>query len=200
MFYYLEGTVAHIAHQLAVIDCGGVGYQCYTTNYTLATLEKGRKGKLYTHLSVKEDSMTIFGFAGESELRCFELLISVSGVGPKAALSVLSTVTPDQLALAVVAEDANVLTMAQGIGKKIAQRIILELKDKLSKAQQVTGGESYGGGSATTITPNKISEATAALAVLGYTPGEATMALRNIDVESLSLEEIIRTALKTMMK
>ena len=129
MYYYVNGTVAEIDAGLAVIDCSGVGYACATTNYTLSQLKKGAPAKLYTYLNVREDAMELFGFADQSELRSFKLLIGVSGVGPRAALSILSAVTPQQLALAVVTEDEKALTAANGIGKKIAQRVILELKD-----------------------------------------------------------------------
>lgn len=133
MYYYVNGTVAEIDAGLAVIDCSGVGYACATTNYTLSQLKKGAPAKLYTYLNVREDAMELFGFADQSELRSFKLLIGVSGVGPRAALSILSAVTPQQLALAVVTEDEKALTAANGIGKKIAQRVILELKDKLAR-------------------------------------------------------------------
>ena len=114
MYYYVSGTVAEIDAGLAVIDCGGVGYACATTNYTLAQLKKGAQAKLYTYLNVREDAMELFGFADQSELRSFKLLIGVSGVGPRAALSILSAVTPQQLALAVVTEDEKALTAANG--------------------------------------------------------------------------------------
>ena len=141
MFYYVSGPVADIEPGLAVIDCGGVGYACATTNYTLSRLKKGTPAKLYTYLNVREDAMELFGFADQSELRSFKLLISVSGVGPRAALAILSAVTPQQLALAVVAGDEKALTAANGIGKKIAQRVILELKDKLAAEEAVVSGE-----------------------------------------------------------
>ena len=129
MFYYLDGTVAEILPGLAVIDCGGVGYACMTTNNTLSQLKKGEKKKLYTYLNVGESIFDLYGFATQNELNSFKLLLGVSGVGPKAALAILSANTPEGLAMAIVTEDAKSLTAAQGIGKKIAQRIILELKD-----------------------------------------------------------------------
>ena len=160
MFYYVKGSVVHMAPYLAVVDCGGVGYACRTTNNTLARLRKGETATLYTHLNVREDAMELYGFASENELSCFQLL-----------------------------------------GKKIAQRIILELKDKLAKGQLSTpGGESYGGTGVTVIPQNKASEAAAALAVLGYSQAEAAAALKNIDMEALALEEIIKQALKKMVK
>lgn len=145
--------------------------------------------------------MELYGFASENELSCFQLLISVSGVGPKAALSILSSTSPEGLATSIITGDEKALTVAPGIGKKIAQRIILELKDKLAKGQLSTpGGESYGGTGVTVIPQNKASEAAAALAVLGYSQAEAAAALKNIDMETLALEEIIKQALKKMVK
>ena len=201
MFYYLNGVVAHMAPFLAVIDCGGVGYACRTTNNTLSHLQKGKPAKLYTHLNVREDAMELFGFSTENELNCFQLLTSVSGVGPKAALSILSAATPESLAMSIITGDEKALTVAQGIGKKIAQRIILELKDKLAKGQTINGaGETYGGTGVTVLPENKLSEASAALAVLGYSQGEINLALKGIDLDALTLEEVIKQALKKMMK
>ena len=200
MFYYFNGTVAHLGPYLAVIDCGGVGYACRTTNTTQAQLKIGEKGKLYTYLNVREDAMELYGFATQEELNLFQLLLSVSGVGPKAALSILSASTPANLALSIITGDEKALTCAPGIGKKIAQRVILELKDKLAKGQTIAAGESYGGTGVTVIPENKLSEATAALAVLGYSQGEIGAALKGIDMDSLTLEQIIKAALKKMMK
>ena len=199
MFYYLDGTVAEILPGLAVIDCDGVGYACMTTNNTLSQLKKGEKKKLYTYLNVREDAMEMFGFASQSELRSFKMLIGVSGVGPKAALSILSSTTPQQLSMAVVMGDEKALTAAPGIGKKIAQRIILELKDKLIKEQ---GGFEAGSGAAAAMPAqnNKAGEAAAALAVLGYGSQEIAAALKGIDMDALPLEEIIRQSLKKMVK
>ena len=136
MFYYLEGKVAHVEPYLAVIDCGGVGYACRTTNHTIRQLKKGEVKRLYTYLNVGDGIFELYGFATEQELNSFKLLIGVSGVGPKAALAILSVCTPQGLAMAVITGDEKALIAAPGIGKKIAQRIILELKDKLTKEQQ----------------------------------------------------------------
>ena len=200
MFYYLNGTVAHLGPYLAVIDCGGVGYACRTTNNTQARLKLGEKAKLFTYLNVREDAMELYGFASQEELNLFELLLSVSGVGPKAALSILSANSPANLALSIITGDEKALTCAPGIGKKIAQRVILELKDKLAKGQTISGGEAYGGTGVTVIPENKLSEASAALAVLGYSQGEIGAALKGIDMDNLTLEQIIKEALKKMMK
>ena len=201
MFYYLDGTVAEIAPFLAVIDCGGVGYACKTTNYTLSRLKKGQRGKLYTYLNVGEGIFELYGFATQNELSSFKLLIGVSGVGPKAALAILSTGSPEALAMAIVTGDEKALTAAPGIGKKIAQRIILELKDKMTKESAATGLDFSGG---STVMQNhftsKATEAAQALAVLGYTSAEVSAALKGVDVENLPLEEIIRQSLKKMVK
>lgn len=197
MFYYLDGTITVMEENLAVVDCGGVGYACHTTGYTLSQLRKGQSYRLYTHCNIREDAFDIFGFATKEERNCFERLIGVSGVGPKAALAILSSTTPDRFALAVMTGDEKALTAAPGVGKKLAQRILLELKDKLGAAQLEVGGTSpaavsvSGGG--------KLAEATAALTSLGYSQSEIGLALRGIDVENSSLEEIVRLALRAMV-
>lgn len=196
MFYYLNGTVAHKEANLAVIDCGGVGYACRTTTNTLSLLNLGEKAKLYTYLNTKEDAFDLYGFSTAEELNLFRLLIGVSGVGPKAGLAILSSNTPANLAMSIITGDERALTCAPGVGKKIAQRVILELKDKLAKGQVAAAGESYGGSGVTIIPENKASEAAAALAVLGYSREEINVALRGIDLDNLTLEQIIRTALR----
>ena len=200
MFYYVQGTVTHIAPNLAVIDCGGVGYACRTTSHTIATLSSGKVHKLYTYLHVKEDIFELYGFADEHELHTFQLLLGVSGVGPKAALAILSYNSPESLALAIVSANEKALTSAPGIGKKIAQRIILELKDKMTKGQlTISGTETFVGG-VTIIPEDKTSEASAALAVLGYSQQEISLALKGLDLANLSLDEIIKHSLKKMLK
>ena len=201
MFYYLDGTVAEILPGLAVIDCGGVGYACLTTNHTLSQLRKGEWSKLYTYLNVGESVFDLYGFASSKELESFRMLLGVSGVGPKAALAILSACTPEALALAVVSGDEKALTAAPGVGKKIAQRIILELKDKLARESAATGLDFSGGnaGKASAFT-SKAGEAAAALAVLGYSSQEAAAALKGLDTDALSLEELIRQALKRMAR
>ena len=205
MFYYLNGTVAEIDANLAVIDCGGVGYACATTNYTLSQLKKGERAKLFTYMNIntnaKDDVVELFGFASQSELKSFKMLINVNGVGPRAALSILSSTTPANLAMSIVTEDEKALMAAPGIGKKIAQRIILELKDKLSKEQgSAAFADLPGAGIAVSRPGTKAAEASAALAVLGYGSQEINAALRGIDMEKLSLEEVIRQALKQMVR
>ena len=198
MFYYVSGTVAEIGPNLAVIDCGGVGYACATTNYTISRLKKGERAKLFTYLHVREEIFELFGFSSQQELSSFKMLIGVSGVGPKAALAILSSTTPKNLALSIVTGDEKALTAAPGIGKKIAQRIILELKDKLAKEQTSFSSDGpvpviAAGGA------NKAGEASAALAVLGYGTPEIAAALKGVDMEQ-PLEEIIRQALKKMVR
>ena len=198
MFYYLDGTVAHMEAYLAVIDCGGVGYACKTTNTTLGALKKGERARLYTYLNVGEGVFELYGFATQSELNSFRQLLGVSGVGPKAALAILSSTTPEGLAMAIITEDTKSLTMAPGIGKKIAQRIILELKDKLAKEQQ-TGGF-VPAAAAVSAGGNKSIEAAQALAVLGYSQADISAAMKGLDIEALPLEEIVRQSLKRMVK
>ena len=200
MFYYLSGTVAEVLPNLAVIDCGGVGYACSTTAGTLAALKKGDQAKLYTYFHVAENAFGLYGFASQRELNSFKLLIGVSGVGPKAALAILSSGTPEALAMAIMTGDEKALTAAPGVGKKLAQRIILELKDKLAKE---TGSElDFSGGAAVKQMSftSKAAEAAQALAVLGYSSQETAQALKGVDVDALPLEEIIRQSLKKMVK
>jgi len=201
MFYYLEGTVAIIGQNLAVIDAGGAGYACMATSGTLSRLESGKKARLYTYCNIREDAFDIYGFFDLNEKRCFELLIGVSGVGPKAALSILSACTPESLALAVIADDEKMLTAAPGVGKKLALRIILELKDKVNKEASSLKSAGYVPQGADSGQPaSKLRDAAAALAVLGYSQGEISAAMRNIDAQPLTVEEIIREVLKQGLK
>ena len=195
MFYYLNGTITLLDANLAVVDCGGVGYACHTTNYTLARLQLGKPAKLFTYCNIKEDAFDIFGFSTREELNCFERLLGVTGVGPKAALAILSVVSPEQLTLAVMTQDDKTITMAQGVGKKLAQRIILELKDKLGASQLELNTADFSGSGAP-VRGSKSAEATAALVGLGYSQTEAAAALKGIDLENLSIEDVIRRALR----
>ena len=200
MFYYLEGTISIIGQNLAVIDIGGVGYACMATSNTLAHLETGKKARLYTYCNIREDAFDIFGFHDLGEKRCFELLRSVSGVGPKAALSILSSATPESLALAIINEDEKMLTIAPGIGKKIAQRIILELKDKVSKETTALRASGFVSPRLDAGKPgSKQQDAAAALVVLGYSQAEISSAMRTIDIDALTVEEIIREVLKASL-
>ena len=202
MYYYISGTVAHIAPTFAVLDAGGIGYMISTSRNTLATLAQGKPAKLYTHLNVREDAMELYGFAAEEELNCFKMLITISGVGPKAALSILSATTPAGFALSVLTRDEKVLTAAQGIGKKLAQRIILELSDKLAKAQK-DGNVPTSAGDIPVSVPagsDVLGEALSALMVLEYSKAEALEVLRRIDCEGKSVEDIVRLALRQLIR
>lgn len=199
MFYHLDGKVAELGQGMAVIDCNGVGYLVNTSLTTQSRLKVGERSKLYISESVREDAFDLFGFATKSEKRSFDLLIGVSGVGPKAALSILSAYTPEALAMAILSGDEKALTVAPGIGKKIAQRVILELKDKLAK-ESVDFELPMKSGAPVAVGDGKLSDAAAALAVLGYGPAEINVALKGVDVAPLTVEEIIKAALKNMMK
>lgn len=197
-FHYLNGTVAALEQNLAVIDCGGVGYECSTTAYTISQLRTGQVHKLYTYCNIREDAFEIFGFSTKEEKRCFEMLLSVSGVGPKAALNILSATSPSGFQLAVATGDEKALTAAQGIGKKLAQRVLLELKDKL-KLDGTEGLSGDGIPAAVVQTSSHAAEATAALAVLGYSQSEIALALKGLKTEEMSVEDIIRAALRAMV-
>ena len=196
MIYSVRGKVIHLEQELAVIECQGVGYACRTTLNTLSKIQNGKDDvTLFTVLNVREDAVELFGFATNDELNCFKLLTSVSGVGPKNALGILSAMTPQAFALAVATEDAKTITRAKGVGPKLAQRIVLELKDKLRKETALTGTveipdlEGLSGGT------SNIGEAISALTVLGYTQPEAAKALSGAD-PTMEVEELIKYALK----
>ena len=197
MLYYVSGEVAILEPGLAVIDCGGVGYGCRITSYTAAQLKLGQKTRLYITESIREDAFDLYGFISREEQRCYELLTTVNGVGPKAAMAILSAGGPQNFTLAVMTGDEKMLTVAQGVGKKLAQRIILELKDKLGGA----GTELDFSGptvSAAPVKGNNVALATAALQELGYSPAEISTALKGADPAS-STEDLIRHALRAMV-
>ncbi|MDR1330360.1 MAG: Holliday junction branch migration protein RuvA [Oscillospiraceae bacterium] len=196
MFYYLEGNVALTDGNIAVIDVGGAGYKCHVTAATLARVLPGKRAKLYTYCNIREDAFDIFGFYTTEEKRCFELLLTVSGIGPKAALSILSSCTPEALAVAVVSDDVSALTSTPGVGKKLAQRIILELKDKVTREAEILRAE----GLAAPSPEGGAFEAHAALSVLGYTNAEITALMRRLKTDSMTTEEIVREALKQSLK
>lgn len=198
LFYYLEGTVTVMDANLAVVDCGGVGFECQTTRYTLSQLQTGKPARLYTCCSVREDAFDLYGFATRDEKRCFELLTSVTGVGPKAALAILSATTPDGFRLAVLTGDEKALTAAPGIGKKLAQRILLELRDKLA-GDQSGFAASAPAGVLQPVSGGHLEEATAALSALGYSASEIGAALRGTDPEKQTVEELVRHALRAMV-
>lgn len=210
MFYYLSGTLALAAPGLAVVDVGGVGYKLTISENTYAALP--RRGltdaavpgvKLYTYMAVREDDIELFGFASEAELSSFRMLLGVSGVGPKAAMAILSILTPEKFALAVCMEDRKAIAKASGIGPKTAARIVLELKDKLQKQFAADAGDLPDAEEAEFVAATggngKLAEAQDALLVLGYTRQEAVHVLKSIPVDQMSVEDIIKEALKKMM-
>jgi Holliday junction DNA helicase RuvA len=200
VFYYINGTVAALEPFLAVIDCGGVGYALNVTANTLARLKMGERAKLYVYSLIREDCFDLYGFFTPAEKRSFELLLGVSGVGPRAALSILSAGTPESVAMAIVSGNEKALTAAPGIGRKLAQRVILELKDKLGKECGDFVSDLGTASDPGFARPDKLSDAAAALAVLGYGNAEIAAALRAVNTENLSLEEIIRQSLRQMLK
>lgn len=195
MYYYIKGELVLRKENFAVIDNGEVGYKLYASAKTLESFREGDKVTLYTYLNVHEDVFDLYGFATEDEQAMFLRLLSVSGVGPKAALAVLSVVTPKELALAVITKDSKILTKAAGVGVKMAQRIILELADKLKDSEILPDGEN----TATSISTDAQSEAVSALMVLGYSQNEAKSAVSGID-QSLKTEEIVKSALVKLMR
>ncbi len=196
MIYSVKGEVVHTEANLAVIECGGVGYACRTTFTTLSKLKGiGSQAKLYTYLNVSQDDVSLFGFYDQQELKCFRMLLTVSGVGPKAALSVLSDIPPEKFALTVATGDYKAITKAKGIGAKTAQRIVLELKDKIAK-EQLSGASSVDFSAVSeAVSGGATGEAIAALVVLGYSQAEAATVISGLD-SSLSTEELIKQALK----
>ena len=197
MLYYVSGTVAVLEPGLAVIDCGGVGYGCRITAYTAGQLKLNQNARLYVTESIREDAFDLYGFISREEQRCFELLTSVSGVGPKAAIAILSSGGPQNFTLAVMTGDEKMLTAAQGIGKKIAQRIILELKDKIGGSNMEL--DFSGGPAAAPVQKSSsVGLATAALQELGYSPAEISLALKGADPKA-STEDLIRHALRAMV-
>ena len=210
MYHYISGTLAHLENGVAVVDACGVGYRLTISGTTYDAMPANRSVKepphvkLYTHMAVREDGIELFGFSSETELSSFKLLLSVSGVGPKAAISILSLLSPEKFALAVCTDDKKTISRAAGIGPKTAARIILELKDKLMKEADTSEVLGTAQGTAAPISSgmhrSKLQEAMDALSVLGYSRAEASAALKDLDLERTPLEEIIRLSLKKLMK
>ena len=197
MLYYVSGEVTVLEPNLAVIDCGGVGYGCAITAYTAAQLKLNQTARLYITESIREDAFDLYGFSTREEQRCYELLTSVTGVGPKAAMAILSAGGPQNFTLAVMTGDEKMLTAAQGVGKKLAQRIILELKDKVGGSNAALDFS----GPAVPAVPAQSSNAalaTAALQELGYSSGEIAQALKGVDPNAAT-EEMVRYALRAMV-
>ena len=216
MIYTLYGTLSDIdiEESSAVIVCGGVGYKLTVTANTLSSLPtpeylpdgelapSGKSIRLYTHMAVKDDGIGLFGFFTKDELSAFKLLVSVSGIGPKAAISILSLLTPQKLALAVASEDSKSISRAPGVGAKTAARIILELKEKLEKAfpnYELSDSPLPKSPTKRTLSSGKLTDATDALAVLGYSRSEIASAMKNVDMNG-TVEEIIKASLAVLMK
>ena len=202
MFYYLKGTVAEIGQSSLVLDVNGIGFFINTSLKTISSVKASEHARLYISESIGESNFDLYGFADLQEKRFFELLISVSGVGPKAAISLLSSLNTDTMIMAIVNDDAKALTAAPGIGKKIAQRIILELRDKLgAEVPSMAAAVSSVGGNTANLASggNAVSDAIAALSVLGYSTAEITPIIKNGDWTGMEADQIIRLVLKNMI-
>ena len=197
MLYSVRGKLIAIESNAAVVECGGVGYMCQTTMNTLKAVKLNTEVMLYTYLNVREDVVDLFGFATKAELETFKNLISVSGVGPKAGLAVLSELSPEQVAMAIASDDLKTITRAQGIGKKIAQRIVLELKDKLAKAAQEDSSFAQAAQNSVNVSTGNVPKAIEALGVLGYSPSDVSPVLATLD-STLPVEQLISLTLKQM--
>ena len=208
MFYYIKGKLAHLDPTYAVVDAGGVGYKLTISASTHSQMPPHRSVSeapevtLYSYMAVREDGIELFGFATEEELDSFKMLITVSGVGPKAAISILSLLSPQKLALAICTDYKKTISKANGIGPKTAARIVLELKDKLKKVTVLDGDDAVLADDLDMMSGNsdKRSDAISALTVLGYTRSEAESVIRKIDISSLEVDDIIREALKKLMR
>lgn len=199
MLYNLKGTLTVSDVNFIVVECGGVGFKCFTTLTTVKEIGKvGDNVNVYTYLAVREDAMDLYGFASLAELDAFKLLITVSGIGPKAAVSILSELSPDRLAVCIASGDAKAITRAQGVGKKTAERVVLELKDKMGSI--TVGSSSDAVSNAASVTANSDSaEAVEALVALGYSQSDAAVVVGGMD-KSLSVDEMIRQGLKQLAK
>ena len=205
MFYYVNGELAYRDINTCVIDCSGVGYKLTVSQITSESLvsKLGQKVKLFTYLAVREDGVELFGFGSNEERACFNQLITVSGVGPKAAMSILSVMTPDRFSIAVCTEDTKSISKAPGVGAKTAARIVLELKDKISKDMMSVSPKSVGASSLATVNVpanSNLSEATEALMVLGYDKNTVLDALKGIDTVNNDVANIIKSALKKLAR
>ena len=197
MFYSVRGKLIHMDSSTAVVECGGVGYNCQTTMNTLKNLRLGDEVTLFTYLNVREDAMELFGFSAKTELDTFKTLIGVSGVGPKAGLAILSELSPEQVAMAIATDDIKTITRAQGVGKKIAQRIVLELKDKLAKSLSSEDTSLPSAAAAANTAMGNIPKAIEALGVLGYSPADVSGILATMD-SALPVEQLIAQTLRQM--
>lgn len=196
MYYSLRGNIIHLGPNIAVVECGGVGYKCQTTVNTIKNLKVNKEAKLYTYLNVREDVMELYGFYTEEELSAYKTLIGVSGVGPKVGLAILSVLTPQQISIAIASEDLKAITMASGVGKKLAQRIVLELKDKFKITGENASAVNVASG-VTTVVNGNVPKAVEALSVLGYTSTDVASFISTLD-PSLPVEKLIGETLKLM--
>lgn len=197
MIYSVKGTLVHTESGFAVVECNGIGYKVQTTLNTLKQLKLNSVVTLYTHMNVREDAVELFGFYSKGELSAFKLLISISGVGPKVALAILSELTFEQIAMSVSASDYKTLTRASGVGPKLAQRIVLELKDKIKGFATSEDGDGIVTKGSVIADTGNISKAVGALAVLGYSAADVTPILSRLD-PSLTVEQLISATLKQM--
>lgn len=198
MISSVRGTLLYSTPEYVVVECGGLGFKCYITSSSLGKLPKvGGEVFLYTHLVVKEDALDLYGFSSQEEMDAFKLITSVSGVGPKLGIAVLSQFSPDRLLMHIAAEDAKALTAASGVGIKLAQRIVLELKDKVAKLGGSISTDVLSVGNANTFSNSK--EAVAALVSLGFSQSEASLAVGRLD-QSLPSDELIKLALKQLSR
>ncbi len=201
MFAYIKGTVEVKNNDSIIVEAGGIGYRIFTALSTINNLgQTGTAVKIFTHYYVREDIAALYGFGTMEELSMFEMLLAVSGVGPKAAISLISTLSPSRFALAVVSQDTKSLTKAQGIGMKMAQRIILELKDKISKEQLTASIPAAGSENSFAPGDSVLSEAVSALMVLGYGSVEASEIISGIYEDGMSVEDLIKKALKSLSR
>ena len=196
MIYSVRGTLVHTEQNLAVVECGGVGYGCRTTLNTLRDVKVGSEVTLYTYMSVREDAVELFGFSTQKELQTYKLLININGVGPKAGISILSILSPEQVAVAVSSGDWKTITQANGVGPKMAQRIVLELKDKFKSLES---DDSLSPNGANTSVSGNIPAAVQALAVLGFSAADVTPILTKLD-PNMSVEQMIGATLKKLGK
>ncbi|MGN0461171.1 MAG: Holliday junction branch migration protein RuvA [Ruminococcus sp.] len=196
MIYSVRGTLVHTEQNLAVVECGGVGYGCRTTLNTLRDVKIGSEVTLYTYMSVREDAVELFGFSTQKELQTYKLLININGVGPKVGISILSILSPEQVAVAVSSGDWKTITQANGVGPKMAQRIVLELKDKFKSLES---DDSLSPNGANTSVSGNIPSAVQALAVLGFSAADVTPILTKLD-PNMSVEQMIGATLKKLGK
>lgn len=199
MIYSLRGILTAIEENFLVVECAGVGYGMRASAYTMGKLPRtGEEVKVFTHLSVREDAVELFGFINQQELRMFRLLIAVTGVGPKAAIAILSELPPDRLMLAIAAKDSKAITRAQGVGPKLAGRIVLELGDKISTDELSGGFASTGDSAALPSEASSAGEAVSALIALGYSPSEAASAVSAQPDQNAAAQELIKGALRRL--